>query len=299
MRFPTLSSPPRNYFTDIDHPKEGRSFRYPGSFIKSSASSLGPRRRAPYLGEHNEQILGNNIHPKRALRFQQANKTRPFEGLKVLDFCWVAVGPLTTRYLADHGATVVRVEVAPQSRSPSNGIPLRRWRVGNQTAAAIFANYNSNKYGISVDFSNPEAKDVIHRLVRWADVVTENFSPGTLERYGLGYDDLKKINSSIVMYSASMLGRGRALRQPGRLRPDARFPGRVRSPLRLARPNSLCHPTALTPTFFLARFGASALIAALDYRERTGQGQYLDLSQLEGALQILGPGPSRLLGQRA
>ena len=69
----------RSFFTEIDHPKEGRSFLYPGSFIKSTASSLGPRRRAPYLGEHNEEVLGNT-HPKRARRFQQVNKTRPSKG---------------------------------------------------------------------------------------------------------------------------------------------------------------------------------------------------------------------------
>ena len=277
----------RNFFTDIDHPKEGRSFRYPGSFIKSTASSLGPRRRAPYLGEHNEEVLGNNIHPKRARRFQQVNKTRPFEGLKVLDFCWVAIGPLTTRYLADHGATVVRVESLRRVEVLRTASPFAdgEWGINR---SGYFANYNSNKFGISVDFSNPEAKDVIHRLVRWADVVTENFSPGTLERYGLGYDDLKKVNPKIVMYSASMLGRGGPYDSQAGFGPMlgslAGFVHHCGWPDRTPVP-----PYGAYTDFFLARFGASALIAALDYRERTGHGQYLDLSQFEGALQILAP----------
>ena len=283
---PQLSE--RNFFIEIDHPEEDRSFRYPGAFIKSTASYLGPRRRAPLLGEDNGEVLGERGGSRNGKpRAGQCMKTQPFEGLKVLDFCWVGIGPLTTRYLSDHGATVVRVESLRRvevlrTASPfADGIP-------GINRSGYFTNYNSNKLGVSIDFSNPEAKKVIHRLVRWADVVTENFSPGTLERYSLGYEDLKAIKPDIVMYSASMLGRGGPYdRQAGfgpMLGSLAGFVHHCGWPDRTPVP-----PYGAYTDFFLARFGASALIAALDYRERTGQGQYLDFSQLEGALQVLAP----------
>ena len=278
----------RNYFADIEHTREGRSFRYPGAFVKSTAVTLGSTCRAPYLGEHNGEILGRK-RPKHVKRASlDRGRTRPFEGLRVLDFCWVAIGPLTTRYLADHGATVVRVESHRRVEVLRTASPFVDGVPGGVDRSGYFANYNSNKLGVSIDFSNPEARDIIHRLVRWADVVTENFSPGTLERYGYGYEDLKRINPEIVMLSASMLGRGGPFdRQAGfgpMLGSLAGFVHHCGWPDRTPVP-----PYGAYTDFFLARFAATALIAALDYRERTGQGQHLDLSQLEAALHVLAP----------
>ena len=278
----------RNYFVDIEHQREGKSFRYPGAFIKSTAVDIGPTRRAPYLGEHNEEILGrkrpkhnSNIRPEKG-------RTRPFEGLKVLDFCWVAIGPLTTRYLADHGATVVRVESHRRVEVLRTASPFVDGMAGGVDRSAYFANYNSNKLGVSIDFSTPLARNLMHRLVRWADVVTENFTPGTLERYGFGYENLKKINPDIVMLSASMLGRGGPFDHQAGFGPMlgslAGFVHHCGWPDRTPVP-----PYGAYTDFFLARFAASSLIAALDYRERTGHGQHLDLSQLEAALHVLAP----------
>ncbi len=283
---PQLSA--RDFFIEIDHLGEDRSFRYPGAFVKSTAAYMGPRRRAPLLGENNGEVLGKSGGSRNTESYAgQSKNAQPFEGLKVLDFCWVGIGPLTTRYLSDHGATVVRVESLRRvevlrTASPfADGVP-------GINRSGYFANYNANKLGVSIDFSNPEARDVLHRLVRWADVVTENFSPGTLERYGLGYEDIRKVKPDIVMYSASMLGRGGPYdRQAGfgpMLGSLAGFVHHCGWPDRTPVP-----PYGAYTDFFLARFGASALIAALDYRERTGRGQYLDFSQLEGALQVLAP----------
>ena len=278
----------RNYFVNIEHPREGKSFRYPGAFIKSTAFSPGPTCRAPYLGEHSEEILGRKC-PRQTNRPPiDKSRTRPFEGLKVLDFCWVAIGPLTTRYLSDHGATVVRVESHRRVEVLRTASPFVNGVPGGVDRSGYFANYNSNKLGVSIDFSNPEARDLVHRLVRWADVVTENFSPGTLERYGYGYDDLKKINPEIVMLSASMLGRGGPFDGHAGFGPMlgslAGFVHHCGWPDRTPVP-----PYGAYTDFFLARFAATALIAALDYRERTGHGQHLDLSQLEAALHVLAP----------
>lgn len=278
----------RNFFRDIEHPKEGRAFRYPGAFVKSTAVDIGPIRRAPYVGEDNDNVLGRKRARSNGRPHCHKAQARPFEGVKVLDFCWVAIGPLTTRYLADHGATVVRVESHRRVEVLRTASPFADGTPGGVNRSGYFANYNANKLGVSIDFSNPGARGVMHQLMRWADVVTENFTPGTLERYGYSYEDIKNINPAIVMLSASMLGRGGPFdRQAGfgpMLGSLAGFVHHCGWPDRTPVP-----PYGAYTDFFLARFAATALIGAMDYRERTGRGQHLDLSQLEAAVQVLGP----------
>ena len=211
----------------------------------------------------------------------------PLEGLKVLDFCWVAVGPMTTKYLAEHGATVVRVESGGRPEALRRAGPFRDG-VEGINRSAYFANYNANKYGISIDMGHPRARDLVLRLVSWADLVSENFTPGTMEDWGLGYEELKAVNPAIIMFSTSMLGRGGPLeRQPG-------F-GPVLSSLA-----GLTHltgwpdrdpvnPYGAYTDFIVPRFAVPAILAALDYRRRTGEGMHLDLSQLEASIHFSAP----------
>lgn len=212
---------------------------------------------------------------------------RAFEGLKVLDFCWVAIGPMTTRYLADHGAVVVRVESGHRVEPLRHGGPFRMDKPG-VNLSGYYANYNANKYGITLNMGHPKAIDVVKRFVEWSDLVTENFTPGTMERWGLGYQDLKRVKSDIILFSASMLGRGGPQdRQPG-------FGGLLGS---LAGLVHLCGwpdrppvpPYGAYTDFFIPRFAVAAIAAALDYRRRTGLGQHLDMAQLEAALQFMAP----------
>ena len=211
----------------------------------------------------------------------------PLEGLKVLDFCWVAVGPMTTKYLAEHGATVVRVESAGRPEALRRAGPFRDG-VEGINRSAYFANYNANKYGISIDMGHPRARDLVLRLVSWADLVAENFTPGTMEGWRLGYQELKAANPDIIMFSTSMLGRGGPLeRQPG-------F-GPVLSSLA-----GLTHltgwpdrdpvnPYGAYTDFIVPRFAVAAILAALDYRRRTGEGMHLDMSQLEASIHFSAP----------
>jgi benzylsuccinate CoA-transferase BbsF subunit len=211
---------------------------------------------------------------------------RPLENLKVLDFCWVVAGPMTTSYLAEYGATVVRVE-SRRRPDPLTTSPPSRGK-GGGVRSGYYANYSANKYALGLNLGDARAVAIVKRLVAWADLVTENFTPGTMERLGLGYDELRRIKPDLVMFSSSMLGRGG---------PISKLPGFG------AVLSSLSGMTAITgwpdgdPTnpygaytdFIAPRFGCTAILAALDHRRRTGQGQHIDMSQLESALQFIAP----------
>jgi len=211
---------------------------------------------------------------------------RPLENLKVLDFCWVVAGPMTTSYLAEYGATVVRCESRRRPDPLTSSPPVRGKGAGLRSG--YYANYSANKYALGLNLGDPRAIGIVKRLVAWADLVSENFTPGTMERLGLGYDELKKIKPDLVMFSSSMLGRGG---------PISKLPGFG------AVLSSLSGMTAVTgwpdgdPTnpygaytdFIAPRFGCAAIVAALDHRRRTGEGQHIDMSQLESALQFIAP----------
>ncbi len=212
---------------------------------------------------------------------------QPFQGVKVLDFCWVAVGPLTTRYLSDFGATVVRVESKSRLETLRIAQPFKDG-VAGVNRSGYFSNLNVGKLGIAVNMARPGATELMKRLVAWADLVTENFTPGTLERWGLGYEELRLVKPDIILFSASMLGHGGPhSRQPGFgpvLTSLAGLSNITGWPERPPNP-----PYGAYTDFLLPHLGIAAITAALDHRRRTGQGLHLDLSQLEGSLQYLAP----------
>jgi len=211
----------------------------------------------------------------------------PLEGTNVLDFCWVAVGPMTTRYLAEHGATVVRVESSKRPETLRRAAPFKDGIPG-LNRSGYFANYNPNKYGITIDMRHPRARDLVLRMVSWADLVTENFTPGTMESWGLGYKELKEVNPRIIMFSTSMLGRGGPMEsQPGFGPVMASLSGLThitgwpdRDPV---------NPYGAYTDFIVPRFAVASILAAMDYRRRTGQGMHLDMSQLEASLHFSAP----------
>jgi benzylsuccinate CoA-transferase BbsF subunit len=208
-------------------------------------------------------------------------------GLRVWDASWVGVGPLTAKYLADYGATVVHTETAARPDVLRNGPPFRDG-VPGLNRSQFFADYNSSKYGLGLDLRHPRGKDVALALARWADVVLESFSPGVMGQLGLGYEALTQVNPSLVMLSTSMNG------QTGPRRKFAGF-GTV-----MAAMAGFCEitgwpdrppgsPYGAYTDFVSPRFAATALLAALDHRRRTGEGQYIDLAQYEASVQLHAP----------
>ena len=116
----------------------------------------------------------HNIPP--ASDLFSSGQSQALAGLKVLDFCWVAIGPMTTRYLADHGATVIRIETPSRLDILRNATPFKDG-VAGVNRSGYFATMNANKLAMTVDLKRPEGLEVIKQLVSWADVVTENITP--------------------------------------------------------------------------------------------------------------------------
>src|SRR4030042_3976985 len=221
---------------------------------------------------------------------------QPFEGVKVADFAWAAVGPFPCTYLAAYGATVVRVESAKRpdpvrSSGPyKDGIPgVNRSGLNNQVQI--------NKYGLSLDLNHSKGREVARRLIGWADVVAESFTPGVMAKWGLGYEDVKKFKQDIIYYSTCMMGQygpyaplpgfGTLLTAMSGFALITGWPDRIPVVIPGANPDSINVWLAIT-----------TIIAALNYRRRTGKGQHLDLSQYEGAAHWFAPaildyGPNR------
>ena len=195
---------------------------------------------------------------------------------------------MTTRYFSDFGAEVLRVESSLRPDVIRHGLPFAEGKPGTNRSG-YWANYNSGKLGLGLNMGDERARHLAFRLAtEWADVVTENFTPGTMEKWGLGYDALRQHNPGLVMFSASMLGRGGPYdSQPGfgpvltALSGHTNFTGWPdRVPV---------SPYGAYTDFLIPHIAFAAVCAALDHKRRTGQGQYLDLSQLEAALYFAGP----------
>jgi len=225
------------------------------------------------------------------------------EGIHVLDFAWVGVGPITTKYLADNGADVIRVESAARPDVLRIGPPWKDAQPGINRSQ-FFASFNTSKKGITLDLSKPKARELVERLVPWADIIVESFTPKAMRNWGLDYENLLALRPDLIMLSTCMQG------QTG---PNALYPGFGQLMAALSGfyhisgygPGSCAPPYGAYSDFIAPRFSACALLAALDYRRRTGKGQYIDMSQYEAAMQNLAPAlidyfaGGRVLGPRA
>ena len=137
------------------------------------------------------------------------------EGLKVADFCWVLAGPIVGLYLAHHGATVIRIESMRRPDTLRLSVPFKD-NIPGVNRAGSWDYVNSNKLSMSLNLDHPKGIEVAKRLVAWSDVAGESFAPGIMERFGLGYNELKKVKPDIIMYSSSNLGQtGPEATQPG------------------------------------------------------------------------------------
>ena len=208
-----------------------------------------------------------------------------FNDLKILDFTWVIVGPRVTRYFADQGATVVKIENSENPCILRQSPPYKEGKSGINRSA-YFAAMNTNKLSLGINLRNPKGVEVVKKLVAWADIVAESFSPGAIERLGFGYTDLIKLNPRVIMVRSSMLGAsGPLARARGfgfQLTGYAGFTEATGWPDQSPVPPYGPYTDSIAP-----RFIASALIMALMHRDATGEGSCIDLSQHEAGIYFM------------
>jgi crotonobetainyl-CoA:carnitine CoA-transferase CaiB-like acyl-CoA transferase len=270
--------------------RDGRGGKRLGAFARFSRSPL-PLREAAARRWSDEAIqpadapLGHTT--ARSLGFEPAPGAGPLAGLRVLDLFWVVAGPGATRMLADYGATVVHVESSRRLDMVRNVPPY----IGGQAEperAACHHTTNCNKLNVTLDLGTVEGRAILADLVRWADVFTESFAPGVVERMGFGYEAVRAINPRIIMISSSLMG------QTGPWSPYAGYGNLAAA---VSGFHALTgHPDA-APTgcfgpytdFTSVRFNALAILGALRHRGATGEGQYVDMGQAEAALHFLAP----------
>jgi benzylsuccinate CoA-transferase BbsF subunit len=201
-------------------------------------------------------------------------------GVKVLDFGWALVGSLTGKHLADNGAKVVRVESASRIDLSRTNRMVKISSGNNPDDKPWYTHLNTSKLSLALNLKNPLSRGIIERLIRWADVINENFTPGTLTKLGIDYNYAKTIKPEIIMLSSSAYGQtgpmayewgvdGTGLAMSGYL-DQTGWPDRM--PVGANAPYG---------DVVLPYINALAIVAALDYRRRTGKGQYIDTSMVE------------------
>ncbi|MGE3621214.1 MAG: CaiB/BaiF CoA transferase family protein [Acidimicrobiia bacterium] len=214
----------------------------------------------------------------------------PLEGLRVIDLSTMIAGSILSAWLGDFGAEVVKVE------HPEGGDPLRKLG-SDESGGGWWDVMNRNKRGITLKLSDPEGAGLLRRLVAGADVVVENFRPGTLERWDLGYEQLSAANPALVLTRVSGFGQT----GPNRLLPayGTLLEGYSGFALTLGEEGD---PPVLPPyglgDHVAASFGAFGTVMAVMEARRSGQGQVVDVSLYEPLLALLGPLPelTRLAG---
>jgi crotonobetainyl-CoA:carnitine CoA-transferase CaiB-like acyl-CoA transferase len=208
-------------------------------------------------------------------------------GLRVLDLCWVVAGPAVGRVLADYGAEVVRVE---SSTRLDTARLIGPFHDGEPTAESsiLYGDVNAGKLGLTLNLRLEAARNVLRDLVRRSDVVLEAFSPGVMEEWGLGYDELRAVNERVIVLSTSLMG------QTG---PLGRFAGYGNIGAAMSGFQSLVGwpdrvpfgPYGPYSDYVAPRFALVILLAALDRRAETGAGCHIDVAQAETAAYFLAP----------
>ena len=215
----------------------------------------------------------------------------PLSGIRVLDLTRVLAGPWATQMLADFGAEVVKIE------KPGEGDDTRGWGPpfltnpdGSRGDAAYFQSANRGKWSVCIDMASPEGQKLIRALAAKADVVIENFKVGGLRKYGLDYDSLKAINPRLIYCSITGFGQNGPYAQRAGYDFMIQGMGGIMSVTGQPDGTPGAEPMKVGVAFADIFTGLHAVIgieAALFHRERTGQGQYLDLALLDSQVAVL------------
>ena len=221
-----------------------------------------------------------------------APRPRPLEGIRVADFTWVWAGPFCTLQLAHLGAEVIRIESATRT-CVTRLLPPWPDGVPHPDRSGYFNQYNQGKKSIALDLTKDDARSVARDLIRASDIVVENFAAGVMDRMGLGYEVCRSLRPDIIMI---------ALSGYGATGPESHYVSYGPAQVPLSGFSSLTGYRGFRPMHIGISYGdptaglhgAVATLAALFHRRRSGEGQYIDLSQWESTMALL---PEGLLAQ--
>ena len=298
----------RGTFAAVEHPEHGRAFQYPVSRWLSTETTWQAGRRAPLLGEDTEAVLGA-LKPRAPLtqparprsadatpRLSPHGKAFPLQGVRIFDFSWFLASAGGTRFAAALGADVIKVEwkANPDTRlaamAPIGGraardaatAPLKG--VTDSDMGGQFNNKNSGKSGISLNIRHPKGMEIARRLIGMSDVVAEGFSPGVLQRLGLGYDVLQSLRPDIIYVQQSGMG---GIGTYGRFRTIGPVAAAFAGTSEMSGLPEPAMPAGWGYSFldWIGAYSfATAIMGALYYRDRTGKGQWIDSSQCESGI---------------
>jgi len=270
------------FWRALEHPVAGK-LTVPGPALTLGAGDP-PARRAPLLGEHTREAVEDWC--ARETRPSNPAPDRPLAGVRVLDTTIIWAGPQATAMLADMGAEVIKVE-GPGAIEPTRYIGLITAAEERCLISPFVAHYCRNKLGIAVDVKRAEGRQLLLELAATADVIVDNFRPGVMERLGLTYDDLRAVNPRIV-----------AVQMPGFASKGPESAWAAYGPVVEAM-SGLCGLGGVEgePPLFsgisysdpvAANLAAGAVIMGLIHRDRTGEGQRIELSQRNNIINLIG-----------
>ena len=205
---------------------------------------------------------------------------KPLSGLKVLDFTRVFSGPYCTMMLGDLGAEIIKVERKGVGDETHYFAPMKNDESG------YFTYFNRNKKSLTLDLKAPEAVEIVKELAGWADIVVENFSPGVVDRLGIGYEDLKKVNPKIIYGSISCFGQT----GPYKKKPAYDIVCQAMGGFMSLTGEKGGTPYKVGPSVVDALAGihmAFAIMSAVHHRDRTGEGQFVDVAMMDTAFSVL------------
>ncbi|HEY0297028.1 MAG TPA: CoA transferase [Bordetella sp.] len=212
----------------------------------------------------------------------------PLSGIRVTDFTWIGAGSYTTKILADAGADVIKIESADRIDSLRLAAPYKDGIKG-ENRSGYFADRNSSKRSLTLNMKHPRALELVTALIRQSDIIANNFTPGVMDKFGLGYDAVRGIKPDIIYLAMSMqggtgpeshyLGYGATMAAVTGIQQLTGLPGREPAGTGTNYPDHIPNPC----------HAAFVLLAALRHRRRTGQGQRIDMAQTEPTVALLGP----------
>jgi crotonobetainyl-CoA:carnitine CoA-transferase CaiB-like acyl-CoA transferase len=313
----------RETFAGVEHPEHHRTLSYAVRKWRSTAPDWVVGRRAPQLDEDGDGIrrqlddgasqpvrvtktpvvaVGGRTSSNGTEERQLSAHGRPFalDGVRIFDFSWFLASAGGTRFLAALGAEVIKVEwkANPDTRmaamAPVGGRAARQQAaaplpgVSDPDMGGQFNNKNAGKRGLSLNVRHPEGLAIARRLIAVSDVVAEGFSPGVMDRWGLGYKDLVRIRPEIIYAQQSGMG---ALGRYGRFRAVGPVAAALSGVSEMSGLPAPAMPAGWGYSYldWIGAYSfAAAILAALLHRDRTGRGQWIDASQTESGIFITG-----------